>query len=201
MEEILASIRKIISEDQAEPAPAQAAAQPEPEPEPEAEPEEGVDVLELTQEVREEPTATVHAFTPPHREPEPQPGPEVQPEAASASAGSEVPAADDVAFVEQNEEMPMANAGEDLITDSARAAMSRAFAPYSKPAAPTPRMPSPEGAQLESVFMRAVMQGFDPVLRDWMNHNSEAVVQNMKPIIREWMDENLPDLIERAVKS
>jgi len=62
-------------------------------------------------------------------------------------------------------------------------------------------MPPPEGAQLESVFMRAVMQSFDPLLRYWMTSNSEAVVQNMKPIIREWMDENLPDLVERAVKS
>lgn len=208
MEEILASIRKIISEDQAEPAAApaaQAAPAPDPEVEPEAESDEGeADVLELTQEVREEPPANVHAFTPPHRESEPQPEPEPELEVtASAAAGSEVPAADDVAFVDQNEEVPMASAGEDLITDNARVAMARAFAPYHKPsaAAPAPQMPPLEGAQLESVFMRAVMQSFDPVLRDWMHNNSEAVVQSMKPIIREWMDENLPDLIERAVKS
>lgn len=56
MEEILASIRKIISEDQSEPAKPQAAervSSPPPAPRPEPEPE----ILDLTDEIREEPAA------------------------------------------------------------------------------------------------------------------------------------------------
>lgn len=208
MEEILASIRKIISEDQAEPAPAAQAAQTAiVEPVAETEEPEDADVLELTHEVREETRVAAPVFA---RAPQPvvapapipEPEPEAEPEPAEAAAGSEVPAPDDVAFVEDtHEERPMSNAGEDIIPDSARRAMNKAFTPYRQPDAAPVQMPNVEGAQLESVFTRAVMQSFDPVLRDWMNNNSESVVQNMKPIIREWMDENLPDLIERAVKS
>jgi cell pole-organizing protein PopZ len=120
--------------------------------------------------------------------------------------GSEVPAADDVTFATVEEthvhtEEP-AVAGDELISDSARRALTKAFEPYdSKPEPQATSMPSVDGGHLEAVFMRAVSQSFDPVLRDWMGKNAQTVVSHMKPLIREWMDENLPDLIERAVKS
>ena len=56
MEEILASIRKIISEDATEAAPV-AEAKPAPAPEPIPAPEPEADILDLTQEVVEEPIA------------------------------------------------------------------------------------------------------------------------------------------------
>jgi cell pole-organizing protein PopZ len=205
MEEILASIRKIISEDQeaapaARPAPVAVAATPAPaEPAPE-EPAEESDVLELTHEVHEEAVPEPQAAAAPEQA---APQTEPEPEPVTASAGSEVPVHEDVAFEDKNEEHEVGS--QDIIPDTARQAMSKAFEPYGKPAeaAPTPAaaMPPMDGNQLESVFSRAVMQSFDPVLRDWMNKNSESVVQHMKPIIREWMDQNLPDLIERAVTS
>lgn len=84
MEEILASIRRIISEDepQGEAAPAaQAAPAPEPEPEPFAEAEAEEEVLDLTEPLPEpqaEPAPEpepepVMAAAEPYREPEPEP--------------------------------------------------------------------------------------------------------------------------------
>lgn len=104
MEEILASIRRIISEDDA-PAPA---AEPEPQPEPEAVaapapapamPEEDEDdVLELTETVGAEPPADVQTvgdldvYTPPKAEPEAawasEPEPEPEPVVAAAPSPS-----------------------------------------------------------------------------------------------------------------
>ncbi|VAV94727.1 Cell division organizing protein PopZ [hydrothermal vent metagenome] len=92
MEEILASIRKIISEDDVEEGEEDKVTEPEPEPEPEPEavvepePEPDVDieleeddqVLELTEEVEEEPEPEV--------EPEVKPEPEVEPEPVAATA-------------------------------------------------------------------------------------------------------------------
>ena len=61
MEEILASIRKIISEDSSEAQPAA--------PEAEAKPQSEAEVLELTQEVHDEPVPAVIAAPPPAPEP------------------------------------------------------------------------------------------------------------------------------------
>lgn len=55
IEEILASIRQIISDDDEKPADAAPAPAPEPEPEPEEEPAPADDVLELTPAMQEEP--------------------------------------------------------------------------------------------------------------------------------------------------
>ena len=71
MEEILASIRRIISEDSGpeESAEATEAAPPPPAPEPEPEPED--DILELTEALPEEPALEEPAV----EEPEPEPAP------------------------------------------------------------------------------------------------------------------------------
>ena len=93
-------------------------------------------------------------------------------------------------------------ASDDLISDNARRAMSKAFEPLDQPresaAAP---MPTVEGVHVEAVFTRAIHQAFDPVLQDWVQKHGDDIVARMTPIIREWMDENLPELIENAVKS
>src|SRR5580658_4184113 len=97
MEEILASIRRIISEDDAPPAEAEAeaapvaiAAVPAPEPEPEPEPEPAVeDVLELTQRV--EPPAETVGDLDVYAKPEPEltPVPEPTPEVVAVAAGDD----------------------------------------------------------------------------------------------------------------
>jgi uncharacterized protein len=180
MEEILASIRKIISEDSSEapqpaaPEPVKAAAQPEPD----------GDVLELTQAIEETP------------EPAPKPEPEEDDvvfqsieEAAVSIAPAEAP---------QNE---------GIFSDKTRKAMDETFANIEPPATPAkPReaaapLPPLNGASLESLLDRAVRETFDPVLTKWLGDNSGAIIDRMKPVIREWLDEHFPELLEEAVRT
>jgi uncharacterized protein len=201
MEEILASIRKIISEDSAEapPAPAPAAA---------AAVSEESDVLELTQEVHEEPTpapvmaASVAAAPPPEPiqlAPEP-----VKPE-------------NDVVFQTIEEEVPVSSEAqaaaphEGIFSDKTRKALEDSFAsiqaPKSEPEAAAPAAPAAaaaslaDGASVQAVFEKAVREGFGPVLHNWLGDNSEAVVEKLKPLVREWMDEHFPALLEGAVRA
>jgi uncharacterized protein len=101
MEEILASIRRIISEDDAPPAEAEAVHAPEPEPiaraiapEPEPEPEPAEDVLELTQRVEPTPTESLgdlDVYTKADPEPEPvrAPAPKPAPDLIATRAGDD----------------------------------------------------------------------------------------------------------------
>jgi len=183
MEEILASIRKIISEDAPEgpaepaaepaaPAPAPVAAAPAPAPAAPAPAPQPVyeDVLELTQEVEEAP----------------QPVEEIVFEnVAPAPAGHS-----------------------DIFSDQTRKAMEDTF--NSIPDEPEPEPPvrrsapalAPvDGSTIENVFERAVRESFEPVLQKYIADNSSAVIERMKPLIREWMDEHFPALLEGAVRA
>jgi cell pole-organizing protein PopZ len=178
MEEILASIRKIISEDAPEaaaPAPEAAPAAPAA---PVAVPVHD-DVLELTQEV-EAPPAPV---APPPPAPMPVP-------------------AEDLVF--QN----VAPAPQsDIFSDHTRKAMEDAFdsIPEEPAPAPAPVQFAPlapvDGLSVENVFARAVRESFEPVLQKYLSDNSAAVIDRMKPLIREWMDEHFPALLEGAVRA
>jgi uncharacterized protein len=184
MEEILASIRKIISEDTPESAPA--AQTPAASPPPEAAKQEllsqpavpDIEVLELTQEVFE-----------------PAP-PEAMPEPAKA---------DDIVF----EPASAATSEEGIFSDRTRKAMDETFASldHDEEPAPAPRAHAPApippvpGSSVESVFERAVRESFEPVLEKYLSDNSAAVIDRMKPLIREWMDEHFPALLEGAVRN
>jgi uncharacterized protein len=185
MEEILASIRKIISEDGPEaaapteatpPPPPAAAPAPEPapvapQPVPEAVHE---DVLELTQEI--EPAAP------------PPPAPE------------------DLVF----ESVAPASAPDlhsDIFSDHTRRAMEDTFnnIPNEPEGHTSARSAAPiapvDGSTVESVFERAVRESFEPVLQRYLSDNSAAVIERMTPAIREWMDEHFPALLEGAVRA
>jgi len=187
MEEILASIRKIISEDSSEQQPAAEAPKP-------AEPE--ADILELTQEVAPEPVAAVapapepvheESFAPPVAEPE-----------------------QDVVFEPIEEPAPVAAAApvhHDIFSDKTRQSIDDAFAGLDEPeeehAAPAPvRAPVTDisGLSVEAVFERAVREAFEPVVKQWLGENAPHIVERMKPLIREWMDEHFPALLEGAVR-
>jgi cell pole-organizing protein PopZ len=178
MEEILASIRKIISEDSTEQQPAAAAtdaAAP-------AEVADDSDVLELTQEIAAD-------------EPESQP--------VATPAPVEDRADDDVVFEEIEEEPAMnqsAPSDEGIFSDKTRSALDDAFAGLDEqPAAPSFSMP--EGDSVQAVFERAVRTGFEPLLREHLSSNTETLIEHMKPLIREWMDDNFPALLESAVRT
>lgn len=178
MEEILASIRKIISEDSAE-APPPAA--------PQVAPVQDADVLELTQEIHEEPPAPIAAVVPP---------------------------ADDVEF-QPIEEAPVgspaavsAPSGEGLFSEKTRKALDEAFTTLQErdegrpsiPSAPAAPIAPVDGRTLEAVFDQAVRGAFDPVLRNWLDQNKGAVIERMKPVITAWLDEHFPSMLEQAVE-
>ena len=179
MEEILASIRKIISEDQPDAAKAAPVAAPVPPPAPPPTPvraalevQSETDVLELTDEIpEEEPPAPVA-----------EPGPPIE---------------NDVVF--QNiEAEPEAEPMDDLISDTTRSAVGRAFSGLGidpervAPAAGT-------GNSLEALFLKAIHDAFTPVLQEWVDNHYDEILERMKPLIREWMDDNLPALVEATV--
>ncbi len=181
MEEILASIRKIISEDAPEAAP------PAPESHPPAPAPQPVhdDVLELTQEVE-------------------APAPARAPQPAPISAP---PPAEEIVF-QSVAPAPAASGHGDIFSDHTRKAMEEAFnnLPDEDEPAPQPaRRAAPiapvEGSSVESVFERAVRESFEPVLEKYLSDNSAAVIERMKPLIREWMDEHFPALLEGAVRA
>jgi cell pole-organizing protein PopZ len=187
MEEILASIRKIISEDSTE-APAAAA--------PAAPAAHEADVLELTQELPEEPP-------PPPAAPKPEP---------VRAAAPTPPKPDDVVF-ETVEEPPAPAAApaasDDIFSEKTRKALDDSFsripqavAPVPTPApAPARSVSVPDGSSVEAVFERAVSNAFDPVLHQWMDANKADLMAAVKPLIREWMDEHFPALLEGAVRN
>ena len=185
MEEILASIRKIISED----APEEAGTAPEAAPAPAPVHD---DVLELTQEVVEAPAAPV-----------PPPAPVAPP------APMPAPVQDLVFENVAPAPAPATTEHSDIFSDQTRKAMEDTFnAIPDEPAelAPAPvRSAAPigpvDGSTVENVFERAVRESFEPVLQKYLSDNSAAVIDRMKPLIREWMDEHFPALLEGAVRA
>ena len=179
MEEILASIRKIISEDSSE-SVAPAGVTPAP---PES------DVLELTQEM---PADT----TPPRA---PAPAVAAKPENAAPIHTMEEPV---VAA-----EPPTVDDG--IFSDKTRKALDDTFSniPSAIPEAPpeprrtATRTGAVEGSSVEAVFERAVTNAVDPLLHDWMDRNKTDLLTAVKPLIREWMDEHFPALLEGAVRN
>ena len=194
MEEILASIRKIISEDQpgegkSPPKPTAAKAQLAPEPVRVVVPQPitELDVLDLTDEVHDEeppaPPALVVArvVSPAPPTPAPDPAPVIE---------------NDVIFqtIEPGprvKEHPM----DDFISDNTRSAMGRAFANLNGPA---PQVTLKDGS-IEAIFNDAVQQAFRSALKEWVDDHSNDVMDQLRPLIRAWMDEHLPPLIEAAV--
>ncbi|TCS17275.1 DUF2497 domain-containing protein [Caulobacter sp. BK020] len=149
MEEILASIRRIISEDD---APAEAAAAPEPEPAPVEEAPAEDDVLELTDPI--EPPAPVESLGDidvysPEPEPEPEPPPP-PPEPAPAPVFSREEVADN------------------LVGDHAAGLAASAFGSLSSALL----MPK-DGRTLEDV----VRELLRPLLKEWLDQNLPRIVE------------------------
>jgi len=192
MEEILASIRKIISEDNPpEAAPAAAAPTQVAAPAPAPAPEPEMEVLELTQEVAE-PAA-----------PEPVPEPPQAEEVIEERT-------DEIVFepITAREPAPTPDPASenDIFSDHTRRAMEDTFdslpdeADEPSPARAGRAAMAADGSSVESVFERAVRESFEPVLQKYLQDNSQLVIERMKPLIREWMDENFPTLLDNAVR-
>ena len=195
MEEILASIRRIISEDdeeggETEGATEEVAADPAPEPEPEAEDEE---VMDLTEMVMEEPEPEPEPEPTPEPEPEeeplelevaPEPEPEPEPEPVVEAVAPVEEVEDDIDFGDPFElpeeeevtepEPSLAEEGDSsLISGTTETATAAAF-----------------GALTSSLL---TSNGDSRTLED-------LVADMLRPMLKEWMDQNLPDLVERMVR-
>ena len=197
MEEILASIRKIISENSRNCPPAASAAPVE------------ADVLDLTRESHRgafrnasgdcgfppPPPIVVPEPAPAMAAPEPMPEPNVVFQSTEETAVSEAPA--------------MTSAHEGIFSDKTRRALEDSFSSIQAPpkaetapvAAPAEYTPLVDGASVQTVFEKAVRDGFGPVLQKWLGDNSDVVVDKLKPLVREWMDEHFPALLEGAVRA
>ncbi|MBO9710424.1 MAG: DUF2497 domain-containing protein [Caulobacter sp.] len=153
MEEILASIRRIISEDDAPAEPAAAA----PEPEPAAPPPAEDDVLELTDPI--DPPAPLETVGDidvyePEAEPEPEPAPPPPPPPAPEPAPAPVFSREEVA--------------ETLVGDHAAGLAASAFGSLTA-AIQMPR----DGRTLEDV----VRELLRPLLKEWLDSNLPRIVE------------------------
>lgn len=194
IEEILASIREIISDDEApakaavpspEPAPA-----PEPVAEPVAEPKEDDDVLDLgafaDPAAKNDPLAGIDfdkpkvmtvEFTEPEAVPEPEPMPEPEPEPVfepepiTSSLSAVAPAA---AVIEKPVVEPVMDDTDSLLTDNAKAASMDSLTRLAQNIAISR---AGQGGTLEDIVRELV-----------------------KPMLRDWLDRNLPPMIERMVE-
>jgi hypothetical protein len=188
MEEILASIRRIINEDeeetpaeagepdavepQAEPEP-QAAAEPEPEPEPAPEPES---------------------------EPEPEPEPQFDAEAPGE------PDEDDVLeLTERVEEEP--NAGDDPMAVSDDLMILDREEDEPEPA-PAPQSASDDEESLVDDAPATAAAGMFAALSENLRVSSdqgqtlEGIVREMlRPMLKQWLDDNLPSIVEEKVQA
>lgn len=188
MEEILASIRRIISEDDApaETAPAAAAPAPEPAPEPEPEPVVSAALMDETPSVQEpEPEAAeedvlelTEAWEAPAAESigdlDVSPA-EAEPFPASESVFTEEPIE---VHTPEHPSVPTAPY-DSLVGDSAAASAASAFAGF----ASTLRKPEP----MEPTT------GSGPTV-------DELARALLRPMLKEWLDANLPAIVEAQVR-
>jgi uncharacterized protein len=172
MEEILASIRRIIAEDGEAPA-APAAKQPAPEPPPSEPPPAAADaggeeILDLTEVVAPEPSPP-----PPEPKAAPAPPPPRPPEPPAARAPEPPPSP------RMPEPAPEPPRDERLVSESTAAASIAAL------------------SQLTTLNER-----LDEDVEIGAGHKTlESLVRAMlKPLLRDWLDAHLPGLVERLVR-
>jgi uncharacterized protein len=182
MEEILASIRRIIADDDAAKPPAKAAAKPaestpaKPVPVPAADAAGGDEMDAMLADLEEKP------------EPAPEPSDEVL-ELTEAMAA---PAPEPPAFRRIDPDHP------DVVFDDV------AQAPPQPPQAP-PRMPSADSPLLSNAATAAVHSAFGTLAQSVLAQNPrtlEDLVKDMlRPMLKAWLDDNLPVMVERLVRA
>ncbi|SIQ47228.1 DUF2497 domain-containing protein [Bosea sp. TND4EK4] len=176
MEEILASIRRIISDDEAKPEEAAPAAEPEPEPAAAAAAEPAPiddDVLDL---------GTEAAFVAPPVMPEPEPAPQPQfesdvdfadpapsPVVAMPAPPPPAPEPDPAPVFASN---PQAIDMASLLSDQTSSAVTSAF------------------GQLANTVLSNNARTLEDLVKDML-----------KPMLKGWLDDNLPGMVERLVRA
>ena len=174
MEDILASIRKILNEEEAAPAApateAQASSVPAPEPEP-LELTEAMLVATPAAEVEEVAPSGAAASDEPRPEPEPEPELPPTPEPALALS--------DAAPLEATPSASVSPGGERLVGPATEAAAVALLGQLARSVAAERAAPIHRGG---------------PSIED-------VVREEVRPILKAWMDEHLPPLVERLVRA
>ncbi|WP_320409876.1 PopZ family protein [Bosea sp. Root670] len=174
MEEILASIRRIISDDEAKPADEAAAPQVDVAPEPEPVAAIDDDVLDLGAEA-----ALVAA---------PEPAPAALPDDADIAFIEEEPAA----ALPPEPPAPAIEPQPALVQPEARP----------EPAStPVPDMASLLSDQASFVVTNAFGQLANTVLSNNARTLEDLVKDMLKPMLKTWLDDNLPTMVERLVRA
>ena len=190
MEEILASIRRIISEDEqggdkapepaagAAPAPAAKAEAPA------APPPPADDVLELTEVVNADGSVSSLKDGPAEPEAEPEPLPEPEPEPFPEPSFEPEPEPEAPVFSRPPESppppprsQPSGVEGFDLLSERAAASSAAAF----------------------SGLLGSVGGGRGMPLGDSAKTLEELVKELLRPMLKDWLDRNLPGMVERLV--
>jgi cell pole-organizing protein PopZ len=183
MEEILASIRRIISDDEAKPADEAAPqAEPAPEPEPESAPAAAIDddVLDLGAEA-----ALVAA-----------------PPAEPAAPATAFPDDSDVAFVEEEPVAALPSEPPAPVVEPQPAPIQPEPQPQPQSAfASAPDMASLLSDQASSVVTHAFGQLASTVLSNNARTLEDLVKDMLKPMLKTWLDDNLPTMVERLVRA
>lgn len=194
MEEILASIRRIISED--EPAKEDQAEAPPVE-------QESEDVLELT-EIAEDSAEEVASIPEPVEEPEDEPEDELAAEEIDFDAPVEPMAEEEIDF-----DAPLAEPEDDLELREEAEIPEELPVMAAPPVSVAPTIDyaligeKPAGSTTGSLasLVAAVDRAEGGALLGDANRTIEDLVKEvMRPMIREWLDENLPGLVDRVVR-
>jgi len=177
MEEILASIRRIISEDDAPAETAEAA------PEPEAEPAFTPEPVEAAAEFAPEPVAATPAFEETAAEEDVLELTDVYEAPAAAEAIGDL----DVFSAEPAPAPTPAPAYDALVGESASASAASAFAGFAsslkKPEPAPVRAPTSDLSFLSGSTVEGI------------------VAEMLKPLLKDWLDANLPGIVQTAVKA
>jgi uncharacterized protein len=174
MEEILASIRKIISEDSNENA------------QPSERGDDEFDVLELRREdVLDEPA---------------RPEPLAHESAVAAAPSETLP----MTTIEDSpghdgEESIFSDSARKAMHDAFAKLDALSDEPLTPEPAPATALHS--GASVQEVFEHAIRGAFGPAAGSYLRDNADEIIDRMKPIIREWMDEHFPAILEGAVRN
>jgi len=231
MEEILASIRRIIADDEAKPAAAQKPSAPPPAPaKPAAAPAAKPVIKPVMKDIPPSAIPAAQAATKPAPAPAPPPKPAPPPPAppAAASNGQDdidamlasleaaTPEADirppqpDGDVFELTDEMALpdpppfhkVDPQDDIeFTESAGAGASQRQPAYEPPPIET----APTQPILSRSTMNAVESAFNSLANTVLSNNArtleDLVKEMLRPMLKSWLDDNLPGLVERIVKA
>ena len=197
MEEILASIRRIISDDDAKPAAAPAEAAPAPAPAPKA----AAPAMKAA-------SAPVATPIPPVA---PTPAPAAknsQDEIDAMLASFDAPAAAAPAAPAVEEAEDVFELTEQMAVPAAAAEGFQKVEPHDDlefTESPPPASKAEEAPVLSATTAKAVESAFNSLATTVLSNNArtleDLVKEMLRPMLKSWLDDNLPTLVERIVKA